>query len=101
MINAILLKFVRLDACGDPVSTGINPEFWQKPTIFRGLKYLKSIVQTTQMWISRDYLWISAFGCGEVVQPGKSPLNAHPHIWTRVSGTSKIWIGLRYDVFCG
>jgi hypothetical protein len=36
--------------------------------IFRGVEIVADPVQTTKLWITRDYLWISAFHCGEVLK---------------------------------
>jgi hypothetical protein len=58
-------------------------------------------VQTDRLWITRDYLWISAYGCGEVTEGADCRQNATPHIWTSIYASSKIWIGYEDAHFCG
>ena len=53
------------------------------------------LVQTRQLWISRDYLWINAFGCGKVTYFRKLSRSAYPHIWTYTLAYSKIWIEVK------
>jgi hypothetical protein len=37
-----------------------------------------------KLWISRDYLWISALPCGEVPVKSGILLNPCPHMWAGV-----------------
>src|SRR5215208_4794465 len=69
----------------------------KNPTIFRGLKCPKTIVWTMHMWISRDYLWISASRCGQVACQAKNSPKRYPYIWPGRYSSSKIWSGLRND----
>lgn len=61
--------------------------------IFRGLEIAATLVQTTKLWITRDYLWISAFHCGEVLKGLKISITYHPQIWTVVWAIPNIWMG--------
>jgi hypothetical protein len=49
-------------------------------SIFGGCLKDYTTVWTSKLWITRDYLWISAFGCGQVENRVKISPNPYPQI---------------------
>ena len=57
------------------------------------------VVQTSFLWISRVYLWISNPSCGEVEANYQFCKERDPHMWTPKNGFSNMWIGLSRSIF--
>jgi hypothetical protein len=52
-----------------------------------------SSLEALDLWITRDFLWINAFRCGEVGKRGDLSLNIDPKIWAWAWASAEIWIG--------
>ena len=57
------------------------------------------VVQTSFLWISRVYLWISNPSCGEVRAIYQFCKERDPYMWTPKNEFSNIWIGLSTSIF--